>query len=68
MHTSAVENAENYAELQESLTELRKAFPNHYRELRTTSSNHLFNHYSSGQQDTYGFMVYPPDGGLFSNS
>lgn len=65
MHVNAVENSESYAELNENLIELRKAFPNHYRELRTTSSNHLFNHYSSGQQDTYGFMVYPPDGGLF---
>lgn len=68
MHTNAVENSENYAELHESLAELRKEFPNHYRELRTTSSNHLFNHYSSGQQDTYGFMVYPPDGGLFQTA
>jgi len=68
MHTNAVESSENYAELHESLEELRKEFPNHYRELRTTSSNHLFNHYSSGQQDTYGFMVYPPDGGLFQTA
>ncbi len=51
--------------LKESLVELKENFPDYYKHLRVSTSNHLFNYYSSGNQDTWGFMVYPPDGGLF---
>lgn len=47
------------------LLELKEERPERYKDLRLAISNHQFNFYSSGQTDTWGFMVYPPDGGLF---
>lgn len=38
--------------------------PYRYELMRLSVANNQFNYYSSGNQDTWGFMVYPPDAGL----
>ena len=60
-----VKKSESYDELKSNLVELKEAAPIFYKHLRVSTSNHLFNYYSTGTQDIWGFMVYPPDGGLF---
>lgn len=50
---------------QNEMVSLKENMPLQHKRLRLVSSNHLFNYYSSGSQDIWGFLVYPPDGGLF---
>ena len=57
-------NSETYADQIKNLVELKDSHPIYYQNLRVSTTNHRFNYYSSGSEDTWGFMVYPPDGGF----
>ena len=59
-----INNQESYDEQINALMAYADDNPYKYKLMRLSVANNQFNYYSSGNQDTWGFMVYPPDAGL----